>query len=201
MRGGRLARRRHRAERRLRHGGPGARCPAAARFHLRSRAPSPSSSPRRRCCCSRSRASSRSTTRCASTFPELPDYGTPLTIRHMLNHTSGLRDWGSVGGHRRLAAHHARLHPRARARHPEPTARAQLSAGRGVLVQQQRLQPGGHPGGARRRQAVRRIHPRSHFHTARHDFHFLARRLPPHREGPRHRLLGERRHGPPAHAV
>jgi CubicO group peptidase (beta-lactamase class C family) len=28
--------------------------------------------------------------------PELPDYGTPLTIRHMLNHTSGLRDWGSV---------------------------------------------------------------------------------------------------------
>src|SRR5215471_18559145 len=28
--------------------------------------------------------------------PELPDYGTPLTIRHMLNHTSGLRDWGFV---------------------------------------------------------------------------------------------------------
>jgi CubicO group peptidase (beta-lactamase class C family) len=28
--------------------------------------------------------------------PELPDYGAPLTLRHMLNHTSGLRDWGSV---------------------------------------------------------------------------------------------------------
>jgi CubicO group peptidase (beta-lactamase class C family) len=28
--------------------------------------------------------------------PELPDYGQPLTIRQMLNHTSGLRDWGSV---------------------------------------------------------------------------------------------------------
>ena len=28
--------------------------------------------------------------------PELPDYGAPLTIRHMLTHTSGLRDWGSV---------------------------------------------------------------------------------------------------------
>jgi CubicO group peptidase (beta-lactamase class C family) len=28
--------------------------------------------------------------------PELPDYGVPLTIRHMLTHTSGLRDWGSV---------------------------------------------------------------------------------------------------------
>src|SRR5215472_18700490 len=29
-------------------------------------------------------------------IPELPDYGTALTIRHMLNHTSGLRDWGNV---------------------------------------------------------------------------------------------------------
>jgi CubicO group peptidase (beta-lactamase class C family) len=31
-------------------------------------------------------------------IPEVPDYGVPLTIRHMLNHTSGLRDWGSVAG-------------------------------------------------------------------------------------------------------
>jgi len=31
-------------------------------------------------------------------LPELPDYGAPLTIRHLLNHTSGLRDWGSVAG-------------------------------------------------------------------------------------------------------
>ncbi len=29
-------------------------------------------------------------------IPELPDYGPPLTVRHMLTHTSGLRDWGSV---------------------------------------------------------------------------------------------------------
>jgi CubicO group peptidase (beta-lactamase class C family) len=27
---------------------------------------------------------------------ELPDYGRPLTIRHMLTHSSGLRDWGNV---------------------------------------------------------------------------------------------------------
>jgi CubicO group peptidase (beta-lactamase class C family) len=27
-----------------------------------------------------------------------PDYGVPLTIRHMLTHTSGLRDWGAVAG-------------------------------------------------------------------------------------------------------
>lgn len=31
-------------------------------------------------------------------FPELPDYGESVTIRHLLNHTSGLRDWGSVAG-------------------------------------------------------------------------------------------------------
>ena len=31
-------------------------------------------------------------------FPELPDYGDVVTVRHLLNHTSGLRDWGSVAG-------------------------------------------------------------------------------------------------------
>lgn len=31
-------------------------------------------------------------------FPELPDYGETITVRHLLNHTSGLRDWGSVAG-------------------------------------------------------------------------------------------------------
>lgn len=30
--------------------------------------------------------------------PELPDYGVLLTIRHMLNHTSGLRDWSTLAG-------------------------------------------------------------------------------------------------------
>ncbi len=28
--------------------------------------------------------------------PEVPDYGTTITLRHMMNHVSGLRDWGSV---------------------------------------------------------------------------------------------------------
>lgn len=28
--------------------------------------------------------------------PELPEYEWPVTIRHMLSHTSGLRDWGSI---------------------------------------------------------------------------------------------------------
>lgn len=30
--------------------------------------------------------------------PELPDHGAVLTIRHLLTHTSGLRDWGSLAG-------------------------------------------------------------------------------------------------------
>jgi len=28
--------------------------------------------------------------------PELPDYGQTITLRHLMTHTSGLRDWGSV---------------------------------------------------------------------------------------------------------
>ena len=28
--------------------------------------------------------------------PEMPDYGTPITINHLLTHTSGLRDWSDV---------------------------------------------------------------------------------------------------------
>jgi len=46
-------------------------------------------------------------------IPELPDYGAPLTIRHMLNHTSGLRDWGSVaeiGGWPRTTRVHTHAH-------------------------------------------------------------------------------------------
>jgi CubicO group peptidase (beta-lactamase class C family) len=29
-------------------------------------------------------------------IPEMPDYGEPVTIREMLSHTSGLRDWGDI---------------------------------------------------------------------------------------------------------
>ena len=46
-------------------------------------------------------------------IPELPDYGPALTIRHMLNHTSGLRDWGSVasiGGWPRTTRVHTHAH-------------------------------------------------------------------------------------------
>jgi len=29
-------------------------------------------------------------------IPELPDYGSTITLHHLMTHTSGLRDWGSV---------------------------------------------------------------------------------------------------------
>lgn len=29
-------------------------------------------------------------------FPELPSYDAPITVRHLLTHTSGLRDWGAI---------------------------------------------------------------------------------------------------------
>ncbi len=46
-------------------------------------------------------------------IPELPDYGETITIRHLLNHTSGLRDWGSVasiGGWPRTTRVHTHEH-------------------------------------------------------------------------------------------
>ena len=29
-------------------------------------------------------------------LPEMPDYGTPVTVRHLLHHTSGLRDYNAL---------------------------------------------------------------------------------------------------------
>jgi CubicO group peptidase (beta-lactamase class C family) len=45
--------------------------------------------------------------------PELPDYGATITLRHLLTHTSGLRDWGNVaaiGGWSRTARTHTHDH-------------------------------------------------------------------------------------------
>lgn len=29
-------------------------------------------------------------------IPEIPDYGTKITLRHLISHTSGLKDWGAI---------------------------------------------------------------------------------------------------------
>ena len=100
-----------------------------------------SSSPPPPSCCSRATASCRSTTRPGSTIPELPDYGEPLTIRHMLTHTSGLRDWGSVeaiAGWPRTTRVYTHAHVL------DIVGRqkcAELRAGHQLVLQQHRLQP------------------------------------------------------------
>jgi CubicO group peptidase (beta-lactamase class C family) len=46
-------------------------------------------------------------------LPELPDYGAPITVRHLLNHTSGLRDWGNlaaIGGWPRTTREYTHAH-------------------------------------------------------------------------------------------
>ena len=91
-------------------------------------------------------------------IPELPDYGTPLTIRHMLTHTSGLRDWGSVagiGGWPRTTRVYTHAHvldivSRQRALNFPP--------GDALFLQQHRLQPRGDHRLARERDVVRRVH-------------------------------------------
>ena len=92
---------------------------------------------------------------------------------------------GRSGRHRRLAAHHARAHPRARARHRVAPEGAELHARNRLVLQQHRLQPGGDHRGAGERAAVRRVHARADLRAARHDPHLVARRLHADRQAPR----------------
>jgi CubicO group peptidase (beta-lactamase class C family) len=76
-------------------------------------------------------------------IPEVPDYGTPITIRHLLTHTSGLRDWGSVAsiaGWPRTTRVHTHAHvldivSRQRAlNYPPGTAYSYTNSGYNLLV-------------------------------------------------------------------
>ena len=166
---------------RVRHGRPRARRRELAPTRLRHRLGVQAVHRLRGRCCWRARASSRSTTRSASAFPEVPDYGKTMTIRHMLHHTSGLRDWGERGGHRRLAARHAGSTPTRTCSTSSAARSAELHARHAWSYSQHRLQPGGDHRRAGQRQAVCRVHARAHLRAARHDAHLLARRLQPRR--------------------
>ena len=80
----------------LRHGRSRARRAQHAGHDLRGRIGVEAIHRRWRCCCWRSEGKLSIDDPVRKYIPELPDYRVPLTIRHMLNHTSGLRDWGSV---------------------------------------------------------------------------------------------------------
>ena len=57
---------------------------------------SPSSSPRPASCCWCTTASCTTTTTSPISFPEFPAYGKSITVRNLLNHTSGLPDYEEI---------------------------------------------------------------------------------------------------------
>ena len=185
-------RRRHRRplgpRARLRHGRPRARRPQHARHDLRGRVGVEAVHRGGGGAARRATARSSLDDAVRKYIPELPDYGTPLTIRHMLNHTSGLRDWGSLAG---IAGwpRGSRVHTHAHVVEIlEPADGAELHAGRALLVQQLRLQPVRGARLARERDVVRRVQPAAPLRAARHDAHVVARRLHARREGSRDRV-------------
>ena len=135
-------------------------------------------------------------------IPELPDYGTPLTIRHMLNHTSGLRDWGSVAGiagwprTTRVYTHAHVLdivHHQQSLNFPPGTHWSYSNTGFNLAAIIVSRVSG---------MSFRGIHAGAAVPAARHDAHLLARRLHAHRQGPRGRVRRERDEGVPhGHAV
>ena len=74
-------------------------------------------------------------------LPEITEYETPVTIRQMLTHTSGLRDWGSVAG---IAGWPRTTRVHTHAHVLDILSRQQalnFPAGHAVVVQQLGLQP------------------------------------------------------------
>jgi len=114
-------------------------------------------------------------------IPELPDYGAPLTIRHLLNHTSGLRDWGSVMGPDRRGSWRPRHHSGSRVRRYYSSTRTRLHTRFGIFVFEQRLQSRGHNRRARFKTEVPRLRRGTAIQTTRHEEQFVARRLPANR--------------------
>ena len=106
--------------------------------------------------------------------PEVPDYGMTITLRHLMTHTSGLRDWGSVASICRLGPWEQVAQARSCARHREPTERPQLPAGARILVQQHGLQLAGRRRGPGERHAVRGILAEAHLRATRDDGHPVA---------------------------
>ena len=119
----------------------------------------------------------------------------------MLNHTSGLRDWGnvaSIAGWPRTTRVYTHAHVLEIVVEAEG---AELHAGHAVVLQQHRLQPRGDHRRAGQRQDVPGVHARAAVRAARHDPHLLARRLHAHRQGPRAGLRRARWRVPHRHAV
>ncbi len=134
-------------------------------------------------------------------IPEVPDYGTPITIRHLINHTSGLRDWGSVEGiagwprttREYTHAHVLEIVSRQHALNYPPGAEYSYT-NTGFNLAAILVEP-------RIRQTVPGIYARADLCATRYDLDPVARRLPAHRAQSRSRVFAQRQHVPAGHAV
>ena len=106
--------------------------------------------------------------------PELPESTAPVTIRHMLQHTSGLRDWGDIaalsGWPRTTRAY---THAHVLDIVSRQTA-LNFAPGTDWSVLELRLQPRRHARRPGQRAAVRRVHARAPVRAARHAPHVVA---------------------------
>ena len=75
-------------------------------------------------------------------IPEVPDFGETVTLRNLLTHTSGYREFLNTLGMARPPAGRGGLHRSRRVdRHPQAPAEAAEQPGRRVQLQQHRLRP------------------------------------------------------------
>ena len=128
-------------------------------------------------------------------LPEMPAYGKPVTVDHLLHHTSGIRDYNallSLAGFRPESDS-----PDGRGgRRDHPAAEeAQLHAGRRVFLHQQRLLPAQPDRREGQREVAERLRPGAHLQAAGHDQDPLPGRSHPDHQGPGHGLHAGRGRG------
>ena len=107
-------------------------------------------------------------------LPELTVYESPVTIRHLIHHTSGIPDYLELlglAGQRLDDIHGRRGNPGA----VEPAKIAQLQTGRPVSLQQLRLFPTGGHCKASERKIIGAVCRRANLQPAGHDSYSLSR--------------------------
>jgi len=119
-------------------------------------------------------------------FPDFPAYGRAITIRQLLNHTSGLLDYEDILEKQYPGIPDEKI-PQIKDAGVldlfETPIYDQVSAGHALGLQQLRLRLAGDGGGEKVRNGLRRLSSRTHLQSARHEPH---RRL---REGKETKLL------------
>jgi CubicO group peptidase (beta-lactamase class C family) len=128
-------------------------------------------------------------------IPELPAYEQPITIRHLLHHTSGLRDYLTLWALAGMNTENWTTQDDAgRRRAPGgPAAARQLSRRSRVPVLEHRLPAAGGDCETGERQEPARVRGRTGVRSAGHDEHVHSRRSPQGRLAPCDRVFATRR--------